>query len=100
MSEIERLLEPIAGDNPVGKNLKYSLYDKIKEARRQEETGPMGQWEREAKSADFKQVIKLAEDALLKTTKDLWVAAWLTEAWIYEYGVLPASPRVCNCCRA
>ena len=87
MSEIERLLEPIAGDNPVGKNLKYSLYDKIKEARRQEETGPMGQWEREAKSADFKQVIKLAEDALLKTTKDLWVAAWLTEAWIYEYGV-------------
>ncbi len=87
MSEIERLLEPITGDNPAGKNLRYSLYDKIKEARRQEATGPMGQWERETKSADFKQVIKLAEDALLKDTKDLWVAAWLTDAWIYEYEV-------------
>jgi type VI secretion system protein ImpA len=87
MSEIERLLEPIAGDNPVGKNLKYSLYDKIKEARREELAGPMGQWEREPKTADYKQVIRLAEDALLKTTKDLWVAAWLTEAWIYEYEV-------------
>ncbi len=84
MSEVERFLEPIAGDNPVGQNLKYSLYYEIQEARRQEETAPRGQWERETKSADFKQVTKLAEDALLKTTKDLWVAAWLTEAWIYE----------------
>ncbi|HEY7304107.1 MAG TPA: type VI secretion system protein TssA [Bryobacteraceae bacterium] len=87
MNEIERFLEPIPGDNPVGKNLKYSLHDKIKEARRQEDSGPVGLWEREAKSADFKQVIKLSEEALLKSTKDLWVAAWLTEAWIYEYDV-------------
>ncbi len=45
----------------------------------------MGQWEREAKAADYKAVIRLSEEALLKTTKDLWVAAWLTEAWIYEF---------------
>lgn len=87
MNEIERFLEPIPGDNPVGKNLKYSLHDKIKEARRQEDSGPVGLWERDAKSADFKQVVKLSEDALLKSTKDLWIAAWLTEAWIYEYDV-------------
>jgi type VI secretion system protein ImpA len=87
MNEIERFLEPIPGDNPVGKNLKYSLHDKIKEARRQEDSGPVGLWERDAKAADFKQVIRLSEDALLKSTKDLWVAAWLTEAWIYEYDV-------------
>jgi type VI secretion system protein ImpA len=87
MNEIERFLEPIPGDNPVGKNLKYSLHDKIKEARRQEDSGPVGLWERDAKAADFKQVIKLSEDALLKSTKDLWIAAWLTEAWIYEYDV-------------
>jgi type VI secretion system protein ImpA len=87
MNEIERFLEPIPGDNPVGKNLKYTLHDKIKEARRQEDSGPVGLWERDAKSADFKQVIKLSEDALLKSTKDLWIAAWLTEAWIYEYDV-------------
>jgi type VI secretion system protein ImpA len=85
MNEIERFLEPIPGDNPVGKNLKYTLHDKIKEARRQEDSGPVGLWERDSKSADFKQVIKLSEDALLKSTKDLWIAGWLTEAWIYEY---------------
>jgi type VI secretion system protein ImpA len=87
MNEIERFLEPIPGDSPVGRNLKYSLHDKIKEARRQEDSGPVGLWERDAKTADFKQVIKLSEDALLKSTKDLWIAAWLTEAWIYEYDV-------------
>jgi type VI secretion system protein ImpA len=87
MNEIERFLEPIPGDSPVGRNLKYSLHDKIKEARRQEDSGPVGLWERDAKTADFKQVIKLSEDALLKSTKDLWITAWLTEAWIYEYDV-------------
>ncbi len=87
MKEIEQFLEPIPGENPVGKNLKYSLHDKIKEARRQEDSGPVGLWERDAKTADFKQVIKISEDALLKSTKDLWIAAWLTEAWIYEYDV-------------
>src|SRR5579875_31817 len=87
MSEIERFLEPIPGENPAGKNLKYTLHDKIKEARRQEDGGPAGLWERETKSADFKQVIKLSEDALLKASKDLWIVAWLTEAWIYEYEV-------------
>lgn len=87
MNEIERFLEPIPGDNPAGKNLRYTLHDKIKEARRQEDSGPVGLWERDAKSADFKQVVKISEDALLKSTKDLWIAAWLTEAWIYEYDV-------------
>ena len=87
MTEIERFLEPIPGENPAGKNLKYSLHDKIREARRQEDSGPVGLWERDAKTADFKQVIKVSEDALLKSTKDLWIAAWLTEAWIYEYDI-------------
>jgi len=86
MSEIEKFLEPISGENRVGKNLKNSLYDKIREARRQEDAGPRGVWEqREVKAADFKQVIKLSEEALLKTTKDLQIAVWLTDAWIREY---------------
>ncbi len=87
MIEIERFLEPIPGDNPSGKNLRYILHDKIKEARRQEDSAPAGLWERDAKAADFTQVIKASEDALLKSTKDLWIAAWLTEAWTYEFEV-------------
>ncbi|HWF48432.1 MAG TPA: type VI secretion system protein TssA [Bryobacteraceae bacterium] len=83
MPDIEPFLVPIPGDNPCGQNLYYApIYDQIKEARRMEDTGPMGAWVREAKTADFKLVIKLAEGALLKNSKDLQIAAWLSEAWI------------------
>ncbi len=83
MIEIDGFLEPIAGADPCGENLYYSsVFDKIREARRQDDAGPMGQWERELKASDFRTVIKLAEETLKTKTKDLWLAAWLTEAWI------------------
>lgn len=85
MESIERFLLPIPGESPGGANLRYVLHDKLREARRQEEAGPMGQWEREPKTADYKAVVRLSEDALVKATKDLWIAVWLTEAWMYEY---------------
>jgi type VI secretion system protein ImpA len=79
------LLDPIPGNNPSGANLYYSsLFDEIKEARRQEDAGPMGLWEHERKTADYKQVIRLAEGALATKTKDLQLAAWLTEALIWR----------------
>jgi type VI secretion system protein ImpA len=83
MIEIDGFLEPVAGANPCGENLYYSpVFDKIREARRQDDAGPMGQWERELKTSDFRTVLKLADEALRTKTKDLWLAAWLTEAWI------------------
>jgi type VI secretion system protein ImpA len=83
MIEIDGFLEPVAGANPCGENLYYSpVFDKIREARRQDDAGPMGQWERELKASDFRTVVKLGEEALRTKTKDLWLAAWLTEAWI------------------
>jgi type VI secretion system protein ImpA len=83
MIEIDGFLEPVAGANPCGENLYYSpVFDKIREARRQDDAGPMGQWERELKASDFRTVIRLSEEALRTKTKDLWLAAWLTEAWI------------------
>ena len=83
MIEIDGFLEPVAGADPCGENLYYSpVFDKIREARRQDDAGPMGQWERELKASDFRTVIKLAEETLKTKTKDLWLAAWLTEAWI------------------
>src|ERR1700733_8745824 len=75
------LLNPIPGDNPSGENLRYApVYDKIKEARREDDDAPQGEWQRERKTADPKQVIKLAGDALATKSKDLQLAAWLTEA--------------------
>ncbi|HYL65116.1 MAG TPA: type VI secretion system protein TssA [Candidatus Methylomirabilis sp.] len=77
----ERLLNPIPGENPSGKNLRYDpVYDKIREARRAEEALPQGDWSYEIKKADYPLVIKLATDVLSTKTKDLQIAAWLTEA--------------------
>lgn len=87
MPEIERLLEPIPGDNPAGAYLRYDpVYSKIQEARRKEDPAVIAKMElgREAKIADYKVVVQLAEDALIKKTKDVQIAAWLTEAWVYR----------------
>ena len=81
------LLKPIAGDNPAGADLRYDpLYDKIKDARREDDDAPQGEWERTRKVADWPQVVKLATDALTNKTKDLQLAAWLTEALIRREG--------------
>lgn len=81
------LLSPIPGDNPAGTSLRYEpLYDQIKEARREDEDLPQGEWQTSRKTADWPLVIKLATDALTRRTKDLQLAAWLTEAWLRREG--------------
>src|SRR5271165_7344488 len=81
------LLIPIEGPNPSGANLRYDpVYDKIKEARREEDQPPPGMTERDRKVPDNLLVIKLATDLFTKKTKDLQVAAWLTEAWLKQKG--------------
>ena len=81
------LLDPIPGPSPSGENLYYSpLYDKIKEARREEEDIAQGEWRVEIKKADYPLVIKLATEALSKKSKDLQLAAWLTEALLRQQG--------------
>ncbi len=81
------LLNPIPGENPGGANLRYApVYDKIKEARREDDDAPQGEWTHERKVADWKQVIKLAGEALATQSKDLQLAAWLTEAALRSEG--------------
>lgn len=82
------LLEPIAGDNPAGANLRYHpVYDQIKLARVQEDELPQGEWKTDRKVADYALVVRLATDALKKQTKDLQIAGWLTEAWTRREGL-------------
>ena len=77
----DELLNPIAGANPGGVELRYDpLFDKIKEARREDEDVPQGEWQTTRKTADWPLVISLAKDALTTKSKDLQIAAWLTEA--------------------
>ncbi len=84
----EDILTPIPGDNPSGSNLRHApIYDQVKEARRNEDATPQGDWEREIKTADYQTVVKLAQDALATQSKDLQLAVWLAEALVYQEGV-------------
>lgn len=83
------LLNPIAGGNPAGANLRYSkVYDEIREARRQDDPGIAEKLNAgkggEAKRADYKRVIQVAQNAIATQSKDLQLAAWLTEALTYQ----------------
>ena len=81
------LLNPIPGENPSGESLRYAaVFDKIKEARRADDDAPQGDWQFERKTADYPLVIKLASEALATKSKDLQVAAWLTEAMLRKEG--------------
>jgi type VI secretion system protein ImpA len=83
----EDILNPIPGENPAGANLYYDpVMDKLKEARREDDDAPAGDWERERKVADYKLVIKLGQETLATKSKDLQIAAWLTEAMLKTHG--------------
>lgn len=87
MPLVEQLLTPIPGANPGGVAIRYEpVYDKIKEARREEEDIPQGDWQAERKVADWPLVVKLATETLEKKSKDLQIAAWLTEAKLRREG--------------
>lgn len=75
------LLAPIPGAAPAGADLRYApAYAQITEARREEDDAPQGEWKRARKVAEYDVVAKVATDALATKSKDLMIAAWLTEA--------------------
>jgi type VI secretion system protein ImpA len=88
MSSLAHLLEPISGDNPAGQDIRYGkVYDEIKEARRREHEASQEDRPDKRKEARYDQVVRVATEALAKQSKDLWLAAWLTEALTYEEGL-------------
>ena len=84
----EDLLNPVLGSaDPSGANLRFDpLYDRLKEARREDSQPPVGMTEQDRKVADNVLVIKLSTEALKTRTKDLQIAAWLTEALLKQNG--------------
>jgi type VI secretion system protein ImpA len=84
------LLEPITEASPCGDDLLFSAeFDAIQHARRFDDASlDQGEWVTEIKEADWSFVIEQCT-ALLKTqTKDLRLAAWLTEALAIEEGAV------------
>lgn len=84
---LEALLQPISEENPAGESVRYSgIYDEIAEARRADDDAAQGEWVTQLKVADWRKVIELAVPTLEKDTKDLQIAAWLSEALVRQNG--------------
>lgn len=76
------LLDPISADQPAGVDLRWTPeWDRIKEARRADDTFESGKWaKKEQKISDWPLVQKLVNVALRERSKDLQLAVWLMEA--------------------
>ncbi len=87
---LDDLLAPLEGDNPCGEDLRYEgLYDSIRDLRVEDDAdSPRGVWETDVRQADWAAIRRLAETALGERTKDLQVAAWLTEAMGHLRGLV------------
>jgi type VI secretion system ImpA family protein len=78
------LLAPIPGDSPAGQPLAFDLKDKLTKGRVEinpddyKADDPLRP--RERKAADWSGIVKVAREALAKNSKDLLLAARLTEA--------------------
>ncbi len=84
--DLDAWLAPISEAAPAGKNLAYDpRFDAIREARRAEDDTNQGDWKRETKVADWDEVIALGETCLCRETKDLQIAAWVTEALTHRH---------------
>lgn len=84
---LARLLAPIPGEPPTGQDLRYApSYAAVKEARREDPDLPPGELDGPRKLADWPQTVALATQLLEHETKDLQLAAWLTEALLRKDG--------------
>lgn len=87
------LVAPILGKSPSGQDIRFDgkSYNEIKEARREDDPAlyrdrDQAESKRPLKKADWPGVIKLTTEILEHKSKDLQVAAWLTEALVRRYG--------------
>jgi type VI secretion system protein ImpA len=88
MPDIAPLLQPIGEAQPSGPNLRLHAGDltfgQLEELRR--ESDPVLDPGGEAKSADWRGVVKLCDKALREKTKDLELAAAYTQGLLYTEG--------------
>lgn len=87
-ANIDALLLPISDQEPAGAWLRYEpIYAQIQAARKEDDaTLSQGVWKTEPRRANWREVERLCEEALRTRSKDLQLAAWLTEAWVQSRG--------------
>jgi type VI secretion system protein ImpA len=86
--DLAPLLAPIAGEHPTGDSLRNdAVYSEIRKLREEDDPNvDRGVWTHELKRADWQGVADRASQALATRSKDLLLAAWLTEAWLRRSG--------------
>lgn len=94
--DLEALLRPISDDQPAGRDLSFDdMIDTLKEARVDEDASlDQGDWVRETKTAEWKKIREITEQAITFEGKDLQVAAFLGEALARMQGFFGATTAV------
>jgi type VI secretion system protein ImpA len=88
--EFDALVAPIPGDNPAGGPVPFDVRGQLEEDRREEnpsdyaEDDPMRP--EQFKKADWPHIIRLGQETLAQTSKDLLLAARMTEALVKQNG--------------
>src|SRR3954464_1127293 len=94
--DLEALLAPIPGDAPQGTDIREdfsatSPYNRLRDARSEARDAERAQDAGDQDTRDpaplWRTVRDLALKTLAETTKDLEVAAWLTEALVRSHGL-------------
>ncbi|QNK67124.1 type VI secretion system protein TssA [Variovorax sp. PAMC26660] len=86
--DLPALLAPISQTSPCGEDMLFSRqFDAIQEARKHDDPSlEQGEWVIELKEANWPFVISECDKLLRESTKDLRLAAWLTDALASQRG--------------
>ena len=90
MLDLDQLIAPIPGDSPAGGSVPFAVREKLEEYRKEVDPNDFAANDpmrpEAAQHADWPAVERLARETLSGTSKDLLVAARLTEALTREHG--------------
>lgn len=86
--DFDSLLAPISGDDPAGQSLPFQVKEKLDEMRKEinpDSYAPNDPNRPELKKADWNGIVRLSQETLSRTSKDLTAAVRLTEALTKQF---------------
>ena len=87
--DFDTLVAPIPGDDPAGSPVPFAVTEQLEEMRKEIDPDSFSKDDPtrpEAKKADWRGTIELAQETLRNTSKDMLIAARLTEALVKVHG--------------
>jgi len=88
--DVDALIAPISGDSPAGGSVPFAVREKLEEYRKEVDPNDFAPDDplrpESAQKAEWAALVRLAQETLTETSKDLLVAGRLTEALTREHG--------------